>query len=68
MQSRMTTEELTGAARKLAYSLGIPVYIRAGRICQNGPGIEFLPAKSARPIPLGTPREDLARRKTDETD
>jgi hypothetical protein len=64
----MTSDELTGAARKLAYALGIPVYIRDGRIYQNGPGIEFLPPKGARPIPLGAPREDLARPKSDETE
>jgi hypothetical protein len=45
----MTPDELTGAARKLAHSLGIPVYIRDGRIYQNGPGREFLPPKGARP-------------------
>ncbi len=62
----MTPDELTSAARKLAYSLGIPVYIRDGRLYQAGPGLEFLPPKGALPIPLGAPREDLARCKTDE--
>jgi hypothetical protein len=32
----MTPEELTGAARNLAHGLGIPVYIRDGRIYQQG--------------------------------
>ena len=39
----MTPDELIGAARKLAHGLGIPVYIRDGRIYQRGPGTEFLP-------------------------
>ena len=41
----MTPDELSGAARNLAHGLGIPVYIRDGRIYQHGPGIEFLPLK-----------------------
>ena len=45
----MTPEGLAGAARDLARGLGIPVYIRDGRIYQHGPGIEFLPAKGAHP-------------------
>jgi hypothetical protein len=45
----MTPDELTGAARKLAHSLGIPVYIRDGRIYQHGPGLEFLPPTGASP-------------------
>jgi hypothetical protein len=44
-----TPDELADAARKLAHALGIPVYIRDGRIYQNGPGREFLPPKGARP-------------------
>ena len=47
----MTPDELTGAARDLAHGLGIPVYIRDGRIYQHGPGIEVLPPKYDRPIP-----------------
>jgi len=39
----MTPDQLRGAARNLAYGLGIPVYIRDGRIYQNGPGLAFLP-------------------------
>ena len=39
----MTPAQLRGAARNLAYGLGIPVYIRDGRICQDGPGLAFLP-------------------------
>ena len=39
----MTPDQLCGAARNLAYGLGIPVYIRDGRICQDGPGLAFLP-------------------------
>ena len=39
----MTPDQLRGAARNLAYGLGIPVYIRDGRIYQDGPGLAFLP-------------------------
>ena len=39
----MTPAQLRGAARNLAYGLGIPVYIRDGRIYQDGPGLAFLP-------------------------
>ena len=39
----MTPNQLRDAARNLAYGLGIPVYIRDGRICQDGPGLAFLP-------------------------
>ena len=39
----MTPDQLTCAARNLAHGLGIPVYIRDGRIYQHGPGLEFLP-------------------------
>ena len=51
----ITPGELARAARNLAYSLGIPVYLRDGRIFQQGPGIEFLPPKGARPTVLGAP-------------
>ena len=44
----MNPDELAGAARKLAHSLGIPVYVRDGRIYQHGPGREFLPPTSSR--------------------
>jgi len=43
----MTPDQLTGAARNLAHGLGIPVYIRDGRIYQHGPGLEFLPPGGA---------------------
>jgi len=46
-----TPDELTGAARNLADGLGIPVFIRDGRIYQHGPGVEFLPPKDDRPTP-----------------
>ena len=39
----MTPNQLRRAARNLAYGLGIPVYIRDGRIYQDGPGLAFLP-------------------------
>jgi hypothetical protein len=51
----MTPDELTGAARKLANGLGIPVYIRDGRIYQHGQGIEFVPSKGARPTVVAGP-------------
>jgi hypothetical protein len=44
----MNPDELSGAARKLAHGLGIPVYIREGRIYQHGPGIEVLPPERDR--------------------
>ncbi len=45
----MIPDELIGAARKLAHSLGIRVYIRDGWIYQHGPGLEFLPPTGACP-------------------
>ena len=39
----MTPDQLRSAARNLSFGLGIPVYIRDGRIYQNGPGLAFLP-------------------------
>ena len=39
----MTPNQLASAARNLAYGLGIPVYVRDGRIYQAGPGLAFLP-------------------------
>jgi hypothetical protein len=51
----MTPDELTGAARNLAHGLGIPVYIRDGRIYQQGPGLAFLPPGSVRPTEAGAP-------------
>jgi hypothetical protein len=56
----MTPDELTSAAHKLAHGLGIPVYIRDGRIHQHGPGREILPPAGA--CPTGAPsfeEEDL---------
>ena len=47
----MSLDELSIAARNLAHGLGIPVYIRDGRIYQHGPGIEVLPPKDDRPTP-----------------
>jgi hypothetical protein len=42
-RAAMTPDQLHGAARNLARGLGIPVYIRDGRIYQAGPGLAFLP-------------------------
>jgi len=42
-KAAMTPDQLRGAARNLAHGLGIPVYIRDGRIYQEGPGLAFLP-------------------------
>ena len=61
----MTPDELTGAARNLAHGLGIPVYIRDGRIYQQGPGLAFLPPGGARPTVAGAPslkKEEAERR------
>ena len=55
----MTPDRLTGAARNLAHGLGIPVYIRDGRIYQHGPGLEFLPPGGARLTVAGAPCHDL---------
>jgi hypothetical protein len=52
----MTPDQLRGAARNLAYGLGIPVYIRGGRIYQGGPGLAFLPPNgdlAEAEVPLG---------------
>ena len=46
----MTPDQLRHAARNLARGLGIPLYIRDGRIYQDGPGRAFLP-------PNGDPAE-----------
>jgi hypothetical protein len=46
-RAAMTPDQLRGAARNLAYGLGIAVYIRDGRIYQNGPGLAFLPPNGA---------------------
>jgi hypothetical protein len=54
----MTPDQLTGAARNLAHGLGIPVYIRDGRIYQHGPGVEFLPPNSVRSTVAGAPSFD----------
>jgi hypothetical protein len=50
----MTPNQLDSAARNLAYGLGIPVYIRDGRIYQHGPGLTFLPPNGA-PAVAGVP-------------
>jgi hypothetical protein len=51
----MTPDQLTGAARNLAHGLGIPVYIRDGRIYQQGPGVAFLPPSGAGSTMAGAP-------------
>ena len=55
----MTPDELTNAARKLAHALGIPVYIRKGRIYQNGPGVEFLSPSGDRPTVASASSSDI---------
>jgi len=63
----ITPDELAAAARKLAHSLGIPVYIRDGRIYQNGPGLEFLPPTGAGPtMAHNSADEDAFSAKSDE--
>jgi hypothetical protein len=49
----MALDQLTGAVRNLAHGLGIPVYIRDGRIYQQGPGVAFLPPSGARSTVAG---------------
>jgi hypothetical protein len=51
----MTPDQLSGAARNLAHGLGIPVYIRDGRIYQHGPGLAFLPPSGTRPTVADDP-------------
>jgi len=60
----MTPDQLTGAARNLAHGLGIPVYIRDGRIYQQGPGIAFLPPSGNHPMVAEAP--SLAEGEADE--
>ena len=56
----MTPEQLRGAARNLAHGLGIPVYIRDGRIYQEGPGLAFLPPNCIRPTVAEVPHDQQA--------
>jgi hypothetical protein len=64
----ITPDELARAACKLAHSLGIPFYIRDGRIYQNGPGLEFLPSTGPLPTVPDISFDDNAFSiKTDET-
>jgi hypothetical protein len=46
----MTPDQLRHAARNLARGLGIPLYIRDGRIYQDGPGLAFLPPNGDPPV------------------
>jgi hypothetical protein len=56
----MIPDELIGAARKLAHSLGIRVYIRDGWIYQHGPGLEFLPPTGACPTVADVSSDEYA--------
>ena len=56
----MTPDQLSDAARNLAYGLGIPVYIRDGRIYQDGPGLVFLPPNRTRPTVANAPSHEEA--------
>ena len=51
----MTPDQLADAARNLAYGLGIPVYVRDGRIYHNWPGLAFLPPSGTRPTVADAP-------------
>jgi hypothetical protein len=62
----MTPDELARAARNLAHSLGIPVYIRNGRIYQHAPGVKFLPPNGVRSTVAGAPSFD--EEETDEAE
>jgi hypothetical protein len=48
-RAAMTPDHLRVAARNLAHGLGIPFYIRDGRIYQDGPGLAFLPPNGDPP-------------------
>jgi hypothetical protein len=56
----MTPDQLHNAARNLAYGLGIAVYIRDGRIYQNGPGLAFLPPNGDPAVPELPHEPDIA--------
>ena len=58
----MTPDQLHNAARNLAYGLGIAVYIRDGRIYQNGPGLAFLPPNGDPAVPKVPHKPDIANR------
>ena len=62
----VTPDELVRAARNLAHSLGIPVYIRNGRIYQHGPGVQFLPPSGVRSTVAGSP--SFGEEETDEAE
>jgi hypothetical protein len=65
----MNPDELADAARKLAHALGIPVYIRDGRIYQHGPGREFMPPTSSRQsVADVSSDEDAFSTKTDQAE
>jgi hypothetical protein len=49
----MTPDQLSHAARNLARGLGIPLYIRDGRIYQDGPGLAFLPPNGDQAVAEG---------------
>ena len=53
----MTPDQLTDAARNLAHGLGIPVYLRDGRIYQQGPGLAFLPPNGIHPTVADVPAD-----------
>jgi len=59
-RAAMTPDQLTSAARNLAHGLGIPVYIRDGRIYQDGPGLAFLPPSATRPVVANAPSHEEA--------
>ena len=61
----MAPDQLASAARNLAYGLGIPVYIRDGRIYENGPGLAFLPPKGTHPTVADAPSHEEEDTATD---
>ena len=56
-KAMMTPDQLRSAARNLAHGLGIPVYIRDGRIYQQGPGLAFLPPNGIHPTVADVPAD-----------
>ncbi len=49
----MAADTIEDKAQSLADGLGIPFYIRDGRVWQHGPGQVFLPSPTAKPVPHG---------------
>jgi hypothetical protein len=64
----MSPDKLARAARNLAHPLGLPVYIRNGRIYQHGPGVEFSPPNGVCSTVAGAPSFDEEEKRTRQND